>query len=93
MEGYELNRFEELMAQGECSKGFACFSSSVRDLCSGNYDPETSQVECLKCKSQSCDFIVPCATGTVCTCPLRNYIVKNFDQWIADSVHRMKSLS
>jgi hypothetical protein len=59
MESDERNKFEELRLQAGCSRNFACVSSSIRDICSGKYDPDNDAIECLECESQDCGFAQP----------------------------------
>jgi hypothetical protein len=90
MESDERNKFEELRLQAGCSRNFACVSSSIRHICNDKYDPDNDTIECLKCESQDCGFAEPVAAGFICICPLRSYIVKNFDKWIVDTADRIR---
>ena len=90
MESDERNKFEELRLQVGCSRNFACVSSSIRDICNYEYDPDNDTIECLECESRDCGFAEPDVDGFICTCPLRSYIMKNFDNWIVDSADRIR---
>lgn len=90
MESGEKNTFEELRLQAGCSRNFACVNSSIRDICNEKNKPDIDAIECLECESGECGFAERVAAGFICTCPVRRYIVMNFDEWIVNSAERIK---
>ena len=84
------NIFEELKGQSGCSKHLSCVSSEVRNQCDINNKTAHESLDCLECNLGSCEFIKTFGPRKVCSCPLRNYIVKNFDGFIIDSADRIK---
>jgi hypothetical protein len=90
MEEDDRKKFEELKARVNCSKNFACVSSAIEDLCDAKYYPDIDLLECLENEPQNCEFAKPYAARFICTCPLRKYIVNNFDKWLANSADRIR---
>jgi hypothetical protein len=93
MEEHERKIFEELKAHVNCSKNFACVNSAIEDLCDAKYYPDIDLLECLENEPQNCELAKPYAARFICTCLLREYIVKNFDKWIVDSANRIKRMN
>ena len=92
MEEHEKKKFEELKAHVNCSRNFACVNSAIGDLCDAKYNPDIDLLECLEDEPLDCEFAKPYAARFICTCPLRKYIVNNFDKWCANSADRIKRL-
>ncbi len=90
MEEFERKKLEELKAEVECSKNFACVNYAIEDLCHARYDPDNDFLECLENELQNCKFAKPFAARSICTCALRKYIVKNFKRWIFDRSDRIR---
>ena len=90
MEEHERKKLEELKAHVNCFKNFTCVNSAIEDLCDAKYYPDIDLIECLENESQNCELAKPYAARFICACPLRKYIVKNFDKWIVDSATRIK---
>ena len=90
MEEHERKEIEELKAHVNCSKNFACVNSVIEDLCDAKYYADIDLLECLENELQNCELAKPYAARFICTCPLRKYIVKNFDKWLAISADRKR---
>ena len=90
MKSNKRNTFEELKGQSGCSKHLSCVNSEVRNQCDTNNKFAYDSPDCLECKPGACEFIRTSGPRIVCSCPLRNYIVKNFEGFIIDSADRIK---
>lgn len=69
---------------------FAYAGSVFRDLHGSKSESDLVSLECLECKPQNCEFTRTSEDEIVCSCPLRNHMVRNFDIFIFDSVDRIK---
>ena len=81
----ERRQLDELQTQVHCDKHFACINDALDNLCEGKYHPELNIMECLAKTDPTCHFARPFGCTLVCTCPLRKFIAKNFDQWTDDT--------
>ena len=79
-------KLKELMAKMECKKDFECYKHKFENFCDGKLvgeqfvKCERSSFECSEKKFQSCDFSVSFGYGFFCSCPIRIYVAKNFNQ-------------
>ena len=62
----------------ECPKDFACHKSGFKHLGKAKLIADGERVECLEENSRLCNFAFLVGPLTICECPLRNYIAKNF---------------
>ncbi len=80
----DRKKFAEIQAQVECTKKFACVEAALTDLCKGRYYSDLDILECLEKTEPPCKFARPFGCTLVCTCLLRKFIARNFDQWSAE---------
>jgi len=94
METCERRRLEELGSQVQCAKRMICINaaidSAIDELCEVEYHEAIGVLECLESMSTDCRSRKLQGSLYVCTCPLRKYIVENFDRWSAASMLVMK---
>lgn len=90
MASKKRNKFEEIQEHAGCSRHLACVGSAVRDLCDSKGGSGGGSLECLQCRHDNCEFITASDVAIVCGCPMRNYIVNNFDNFVDDSIDMIK---
>ncbi len=73
----QKNKIEQIISQMKCSRGFECYKSGFKNLCSARVVAGTELVECLPENQQDCEFKATFLEMTFCKCPLRCYITKN----------------
>ena len=89
MKSDKRNTFEELQVQAGCSKQLSCLNSDFRNQFDINNKFAHDSLDCLECKPGICKFIERSELRIVCSCPLRNYIVKNFKGFIINSADKI----
>jgi hypothetical protein len=73
------SKIEQIISDMECTKDFACHKSGFEHLGKARLIAEGERVECLEENSRLCNFAFLFGHLTICECPLRNYIAKNFN--------------
>ncbi len=86
----EQAQLEALRHQVDCHRNFCCLYSNIENLCKGRYDAGTDVLECLEPGKPVCSFAASSGTSLVCSCPLRRFIGKHFDQWTAQSTSLLR---
>lgn len=76
-----------------CDKRFACIGTALDDLCKGVYHTDLDILECLEKAPVPCKFARPFGCTSVCICPIRKFIGKNFDKWTAESTAVLRDSS
>ena len=69
---------EQIISDMECAKDFVCHKSGFKYLGKAKLIAAGERVECLEENSRLCKFAFLLGSLTICECPLRNYIAKNF---------------
>jgi hypothetical protein len=77
MEPEHKEQIEEIMAQMECEKDFACHKCGFEKICKAGDWGLPDYVECMEEEQTMCQFKVPFGDGVFCRCPLRVYVAKN----------------
>ena len=85
MTAEDRKAFEDLRAQVPCEKNFSCISDALDTLCQSKFHPDLDILECLVPAPNTCKFARPFGCTTVCRCPLRKFIAKNFDRWSTEN--------
>ncbi len=72
-------QIEQIISEMECPKDFVCHKSGFERLGKTRLIAEGQRVECLEENARLlCKFALRFGHLTLCKCPLRNYITKNF---------------
>jgi hypothetical protein len=71
-------QIEQIISEMECPKDFICHKSGFGNLGKSRLIADGQRVECLEENARLCKFALLFGPLTLCECPLRNYIAKNF---------------
>ncbi len=72
------SNIEQIIFDMECPKDFVCHKSGFEHLGKARLIADGERVECLEENNRLCKFALQYGLLTLCECPLRNYIAKNF---------------
>jgi hypothetical protein len=67
---------EEIIGEMECSKGFECYESGLKNLCKAEDLGIKFLLDCQEENPQGCEFSVKMGSSYCCQCRLRIYIMK-----------------
>ena len=67
---------EKIIAGNKCPKDFKCYKAGFENLCKVRWIVTEGYVDCLEKDPKDCSFAKPYEDGYFCSCPIRNYIVK-----------------
>lgn len=70
---------EQIISEMECPKNFICYESGFENLSKIKIIADGERIECLGENPLRCKFALCYGSLTLCQCPLRNYIAKNFN--------------
>ena len=70
---------EQIIGEMECPKNFKCYESGFENLGNIKLIADGERVECLGENQLRCKFALFYGSLTLCQCPIRNYIAKNFN--------------
>ena len=70
---------EQIIGEMECPKNFKCYESGFDNLGNIKLIADGERVECLGENQLRCKFALFYGSLTLCQCPIRNYIAKNFN--------------
>ncbi len=70
-------QIEKIISEMECPKDFVCLTPGFESLSKTRLIASDKLVECMDENSHLCKFVLVFGRLPLCTCPLRNYIVKN----------------
>jgi hypothetical protein len=71
-------QIERIASDMECPNDFVCRTSGLENLCRTRLIASGQLVECLEENPRRGKFEVPFGHSSLCKCPLRRYIAKNF---------------
>jgi len=86
-----MQEIENIIKQMDCPKSFECYKSGFENLSEVGIVGDFDMIECMEEGAQTCEFGFPVGHGTICKCPLRNYIAKHFHRNYSSNVFRQKS--
>jgi len=72
------SKIEQIISDMECTKDFVCHKSGFKKIGKAILIADGERVKCLEENSRLCNFAFLFGHLTICECPLRNYIAKNF---------------
>ncbi len=70
---------EKIISEMECPKNFICYESGFENLGNIKLIADGERIECLGGEQLKCKYALCYGKLTICQCPLRNYIAKNFN--------------
>jgi len=73
------DKMKKIMRRIKCRKGFECCKSGLTKLCPVYIIGSTRLITCLADNPRVCGLRFCLGRGTFCHCPLRRYIVQNFN--------------
>ena len=73
-------QIEEIISGMECQKDFKCYKSGFEDMCKVRDFRDENLIECLGEDAESCKLSFHFGIASICKCPLRRYIAKNFNR-------------
>ena len=78
----EWEEFEKIRAETQCEKSFQCVHAEIEMLCNAKYHSDLDIIECLAGVMEECKFSKTFSAAQICTCPMRQFFAKHFDQWM-----------
>jgi hypothetical protein len=76
MEDHHKKNIEKLKTTINCPKAFACVESEFENLCQAKDYILNDHLECLEKIPESCKFAFSLGYKSLCSCPLRVYLLK-----------------
>ncbi len=70
---------EQIISEMECPKDFICYESGFENLSKIKLIADGERIVCLGENPLRCKFTLCYGSLTLCQCPLRNYVAKNFN--------------
>lgn len=74
----DKQQIEQIMEGMDCPWDFACYKSDFRNIGEVGIVGDAVMIECIEERGRTCEFGSARGAGVICTCPVRNYIAKNF---------------
>ncbi|UCE50698.1 MAG: hypothetical protein JSW47_11135 [Phycisphaerales bacterium] len=71
-------QIEEIIQTMHCPRDFECYKSDFQNIGEVGIVGDAEMLECIEPRGRTCEFGSPRGLGTICTCPLRNYVARNF---------------
>ena len=71
-------QIEEIIRAMHCPRDFECYKSDFQNVGEVGIVGDAAMLECIEPRGRTCEFGSPRGLGIICTCPLRNYIARNF---------------
>ena len=72
------HQIEEIIRTMHCPRDFECYKSDFQNVGEVGIVGDAVMLECIEPRGRECVFGSPRGAGIICTCPLRNYIARNF---------------
>ena len=70
--------FEKIKLKVSCPKDIQCYKSGLKKLPDTKLIGDGKLVECCEEQCSVCQYGLAFGFGTVCKCPIRNYIAMHF---------------
>ena len=74
----QRTQIKDIIKKMDCPKDFVCYKSNFENIGEVGIVGNARMIECIEKNVQTCQFGFSFCLGTICKCPLRNYIAKNF---------------
>lgn len=71
-------QIEQIINEMDCPKDFVCYKLGFKNLSKISLIANSKRVKCLEGNRLRCKFALHYGSMTICECPLRYYIAKNF---------------
>ena len=71
-------QIEEIILAMQCPRSFECYKSDFQNIGEVGIVGDDVMLECIEPRGRTCEFGSPRGRGIICTCPLRNYIGRNY---------------
>lgn len=74
----DKQQIEQIIEAMNCPRDFECYKSDFKNIGEVGIVGDAVMLECIEPRGRTCEFGSVRGLGVICTCPLRNYIAKNF---------------